>query len=72
MKEKLFDMLMDVLNQACQVRVVNRKIYYWNDMGCSAYEEACGWLEDRGYLKRIKRGKHKGLYKVLKWKWEAK
>jgi len=57
---------MGVLNQACQVKHEGNVIY-WHDMALSSYEEAIGFLEEYGYVKRMRKGKYKGLYRVEKW-----
>jgi len=59
--EDIMRTLIDVINQACQVKFENNKMYC-NDMALSAYEDCFSILESEGLAKLMKRGKYKGLW----------
>ena len=64
--KSLVDLLMSVINQACQSKIEKRQFFL--DHRClTSYEEAFDFLVNAGYLKEIKRGKNKGLFKIIKW-----
>ena len=58
--------LIDVLNQATQVKHDGNRCFC-DDMAMSSYQEAFGLLELEGIVKFHKKGKHKGLWEILKW-----
>ena len=64
--QDLLTTLIDVLNQATQVKTEKNRIFC-NDMALSAYEEAFDLLEKEGIVKWYKIGEYKGLWEILKW-----
>lgn len=63
--EDIMRTLIDVINQSCQVKYEKNTIYC-NDMCLSAYEDAFYILEVEGLAVKMKRGKHRGLWKLGK------
>jgi hypothetical protein len=63
--EGVMSILIDVINQGCQVETENNKVYC-SDFALSAYEDCFSLLETEGLAVLMKRGKHKGLW-LLKW-----
>jgi hypothetical protein len=61
--EDIILVLVDVINQSCQVRHEKNKVFC-SDMALSSYEDAFQILEIEGYARRFKRGKNKGLYEL--------
>ena len=58
---ELFNTLMDVMNQACQVKYKNGTCYISHDF-LSSYEGAVFLLEEHGYAKKVY--KNKALWKL--------
>lgn len=70
--QDIFYNLLDVVNQSCQVEATPDKNYTICDHMCiSAYEDALDVLEYEGYAIPIKRGKHRGKYKLY-WECQTK
>ena len=67
--DEVIEILMDVLNQVCQYEFdYKNKKAYLDHRFLSSYQNAFYYLEEKGYLKEVKRGRFKGYYQVLKWK----
>ena len=59
--EDIMRTLLDVLNQACQVKYENNKCYC-DDFALSEYENAFYILEIEGFAEKSKRGKYSGRW----------